>query len=147
MKVSDICSSIFLMALGIFVAWQSVKLTVGGIHAPGPGFFPFYLSILLILVAVVILVQGLREKPEEQEAAPRKMRLVVTLIGIFIYPFLLEWLGYIVTTFLLMAVIIKMMTEKAWWFAPALAGIISLFSYIMFKIWLQVLLPPGLLGF
>ncbi len=147
MKISDMGSSVFLMVLGGLVAWQAEKLSIGGIHAPGPGFFPFYLSLLLILIGIAIFVQGLREKPEQKEAAPRKMRMAVTLIAIFIYPFLLEPLGYLLTTFLLMLLIIKMMLEKVWWFAPSLAFVISLFSYIIFKMWLQVLLPTGFLGF
>jgi putative tricarboxylic transport membrane protein len=147
MKISDMGSSVFLIALGGFIAWQAEKLSLGGISAPGPGFFPFYLSLLLILLGIAIFVQGVREKPEQQEAAPRKMRLAVTLIAIFIYPFLLEWLGYLLTTFLLMLLIIRMMLKKAWWFAPAVACVISAFSYLIFKVWLQVLLPAGLLGF
>lgn len=147
MKTSDMASSVFLMALGGFIAWQAEKLSIGGIHEPGPGFFPFYLSLILIILGIAIFVQGLREEPKQKEEAPRKMRLAVTLLAIFIYPFLLESLGYILTTFLLMLIIIKMMIEKAWWFAPSLSLLISLASYVIFKMWLQVLLPAGLLGF
>jgi len=147
MKVKDLGSSLCLMVIGLLIAWQAQKLTVGDYHAPGPGFFPFYLSILLIITGAAIFIQGLREKPEEEEAAPRKMRVAITLAAIFIYPFLLEPLGYIPTTFLLMVLCIRLMLKKAWWFAPAVSIAISLFSYIIFKVWLQVLLPTGLMGF
>jgi len=147
MKQADIGSSLCLIVIGSLVAWQAQKLSVGDYHAPGPGFFPFYLSLLLIIAGIAIFIQGLREKPEEEEAAPRKMRVAVALAAIFIYPFLLEPLGYLLTTFLLMLLCIRMMLTRAWWFAPSLSIAISLFSYIIFKVWLQVLLPAGLMGF
>jgi len=37
--------------------------------------------------------------------------------------------------------------KKAWWFAPGVACLVSLVSYILFKVWLKVLLPGGWLGF
>ncbi len=147
MKVSDIGSSLFLMTSGGFIAWQATKLSLGSLHAPGPGFFPFYLSLILILTALAIFVQGLKEKPVEAEAAPRKKRVAAILAAIFLYPFLLEPVGYIITTFFLMLLCIRLMLKKAWWFAPLLAGVISLFSYVIFKVWLQLLLPAGWLGF
>jgi putative tricarboxylic transport membrane protein len=147
MKVSDLGSSLCLMVIGSLTAWQAQKLSVGDYHAPGPGFFPFFLSLLLIISGIAIFIQGLREKPEKEEKAPRKMRVAVTLAAIFIYPFLLEPLGYILTTFLLMLLCIRMMLERAWWFAPAVSVAIAFFSYIIFKVWLHVLLPAGLMGF
>lgn len=147
MKVSDLGSSLCLIVIGLLTAWQAQKLSVGDYHAPGPGFFPFYLSLLLIITGIAIFIQGLREKPAEEEAAPRKMRVAITLAAIFIYPFLLEPLGYLLTTFLLMLLCIRMMLKKVWWFAPAVSVVIALFSYIIFKVWLQVLLPAGLMGF
>lgn len=147
MKAADLGSSSCLMVIGSLTAWQAQKLTVGDYHAPGPGFFPFYLSLLLIVAGIAIFIQGLREKPETEETAPRKLRVAVALAAIFIYPFLLEPLGYLLTTFLLMLLCIRMMLTRAWWFAPAVSVVISLSSYIIFKVWLQVLLPAGLMGF
>ncbi len=66
MKASDIGSSFFLMALGGFTVWQSKKLSLGVPRAPGPGFFPFCLGLLLIGVALAILVHGLKQKTESQ---------------------------------------------------------------------------------
>ena len=37
--------------------------------------------------------------------------------------------------------------KKAWWFAPGVACLIALASYVLFKVWLKVLLPSGLLEF
>ena len=147
MKASDIGSSIFLMALAGFMVWQSEKLSLGRPLAPGPGFFPFCLGLLLIGIALIIFVQGLRGSPGVRETGLKRGRVVLALAALFAYQFLLEPLGYLLSTFLLMFLFLKMMAKKAWWFVPAVACLISLSSYILFKIWLKVFLPSGLLGF
>jgi hypothetical protein len=65
----------------------------------------------------------------------------------FAYPFVLEPLGYLVSSFLLMFLLIRMMVKKTWWFAPAAACSISLASYVLFKVLLKVPLPDTHLGF
>jgi len=147
MKVSDIGSSFVLIAFGGFMAWQSERLSVGAPRAPGPGFFPFCLGLLLIGMGIIILVQGMGEKPGVREAGLSKGRVILAMAAIFTYSFVMESLGYLLSTFFLMLLLLHMMVEKGWWFAPATACFISLFSYILFKIWLKVLLPAGLLGF
>ena len=147
MKASDIGSSFFLMALGGFVVWQSRKLSLGVPRAPGPGFFPFCLGLLLIGVALAILVYGLKQKNESQKAVVSKGRVILALSSIFAYSLLLEPLGYLLSTFFLMFLLLRMMVRKIWWFGPVVACLITLISYIMFKVWLKVFLPTGILAF
>jgi putative tricarboxylic transport membrane protein len=147
MKASDIGSSFFLMALGGFTVWQSKKLSLGVPRAPGPGFFPFYLGLLLIVVALIILVQGIKRKPGSHETELSKSRVILALAAIFAYSYILEPLGYLLSTFFLMFLLLRMMVRKIWWFGPVVACLITLISYIMFKVWLKVFLPTGILAF
>ena len=147
MKTSDIGSSFFLMALGGFTVWQSKKLSLGVPRAPGPGFFPFCLGLLLIGVALAILVYGLKQKTESLKTEVSKGRVILALGSIFAYSFVLEPLGYLLSTFFLMFLLSRMMVRKTWWFGPAVACLITLISYILFKVWLKVLLPRGILSF
>ncbi len=147
MKISDVGSALFLMALGAFMAWQAQKLSLGTPRMPGPGFFPFWLSILLLLVALVILWQGIKGKPGETKGSLKWGRVILALGAIFIYALVLEQIGYLICTFVLMTFLLIMMGKKAWWFAPSVSAVITLASYVLFKVWLEVLLPRGLIGF
>lgn len=147
MRVSDIGSSFFLMALGGFTVWQSKKLSLGVPRAPGPGFFPFCLGLLLIGVALAILVYGLKQKTESLKTEVSKGRVILALGSIFAYSLVLEPLGYLLSTFFLMFLLLRMMVRKIWWFGPVVACLITLISYIMFKVWLKVFLPTGILAF
>ncbi|MFC1814373.1 tripartite tricarboxylate transporter TctB family protein [Thermodesulfobacteriota bacterium] len=136
------------MSLGGFTLWQSEKLTLGNLRAPGPGFFPFCLGFILIGVALIILVQGLKRKTvlgyKEQRS---HIRVILALAGIFAYSLTFEFLGYLLSTYFLMFLLIKMMVKKTWWFVPSISGVVALFSYILFKVFLKVLLPRGILSF
>jgi uncharacterized membrane protein len=147
MKVSDIGSSFFLVTLGGFIAWQSKKLSLGIPRAPGPGFFPFCLGLLLIGVALAILANGLKQKNENKKTEVRKARVILALGSIFAYSVVLEPLGYLLSTFFLMFFLLRMMVRKTWWFGPLVACIITLISYVLFKVWLKVFLPKGILFF
>jgi len=138
---------LFLMGLGGFMSWQAKKLTVGTPSFPGPGFFPFCLALLLIGIAVIIFFQGLKQKPAERETGLRWQRVVLALAAIFAYALVLESLGYLVSTFCLMMLLLKLMSKKPWWYSPGLASLISLVSYLLFRVSLQLSLPRGILGF
>lgn len=147
MRGSDIGSSLFFMAMGAFLAWQSVGLSVGSPRVPGPGFFPFCLSLVLVGASFIILFQGMKRSPHAPEKGLKRSRVAIALAAIFAFPLVMEPAGYLVSTFLLMWLLLKLMVKKTWWFAPGVACLISLASYILFKVWLKVLLPSGLLGF
>jgi len=147
MRISDVGSSLFFLAMGGFTAWHSAKLTLGSPRAPGPGFFPFGLSLLLIGAAIIIFFQGMKRQSSVFETGLRRSRVAIALAAIFAYALVLESAGYLLSTFLLMALLLTLMGRRAWWFAPGVACLISLASYVLFKVWLKVLLPGGLLGF
>jgi putative tricarboxylic transport membrane protein len=147
MKTSDIGSSIFFVAMGVFLAWHSVKLSVGSPRVPGPGFFPLCLSLLLIFIAAIIFFQGLKKKSDPPEIGLRRSRVAIVLGAIILYAFVMESVGYLISTFLLILLLLRIMVKKAWWYGLGVAGAVTLVSYLLFRVWLQVLLPSGLLGF
>jgi len=148
MKTSDIGSSILLVCLGGFTLWQAEKLNLGNLRTPGPGFFPFCLGALLAGAALVILVRSLKQKTASSPKGNRSyIRVILALAGIFAYSLTFEFLGYLLATFFLMLLLIKMMVKKTWWYVSSISAAFTLFSYIVFKVFLKVLLPRGILYF
>ncbi len=146
MRISNVGSSSLLIALGGFIVWQSKKLSVGSFRAPGPGFFPFCLGLLLIGIALIILVQGVRQKPEVHETI-RKGRVILAMVALTAYPVVFEYVGYLLSTFLFMLLLLRTVERKPWWIGTGAAALITLFSYLLFKVWLGVQVPDGILGF
>jgi hypothetical protein len=59
----------------------------------------------------------------------------------------LERVGFILTTFLLLTLLLGISDEPKWPTVLALASGAALGSYALFDLWLQIRLPGGILGF
>lgn len=62
-KTNGLCAAFFI-GLGVFFAVESLNLELGTAFRMGPGYFPFILAILLVLLGVVVLISALREESE-----------------------------------------------------------------------------------
>ncbi len=139
----------------LFVLWaqQSWRLSLTDALGPGPGFFPFWLSLIGAALSVALIVSLQREaQPNETAFAtilPRgtAVRPVLTLLGALIgVAALLEPLGFPLTVLAFCLIVLPAIGARNWVviaiFALAASfGILSLFSDL-----LKVPLPMGLLG-
>ena len=139
--------------LGIFLAALVTSLGYSLLDAlgPGPGFFPFWLSLIGAVLTVGIAVQDTRN-PElaaatilpERAAALQAGSVLVALIAAAM---LLEPLGYRLTAFAFIAGLLLALGARS----PlgigltALGGSFGVFH--AFYYWLKVPLPIGAVGF
>jgi putative tricarboxylic transport membrane protein len=145
--------TLFWMALGIFVAAYSYWLGLGKLLDPGPGLFPFLLGLAVLLLGVYKLTKEfpLAKKDEEESREKEKGsffdnagRIVVFATVLLAYTFLLEPLGFLMTTFLGMVMLLRIAGYTQWVRIIVYAVIISVISYTGFT-YLGTRLPPGIL--
>ncbi|HEU5195467.1 MAG TPA: tripartite tricarboxylate transporter TctB family protein [Methylomirabilota bacterium] len=146
----DVASAALLLlgAAGAFVHGR--RLPFGSIAAPGPGFFPLTVAAALAGVAAVLLVRALaaRVAPAGPTAAPgARLRLVAVVGALFAFTVVLEPLGFVVATFLLMLVLFRVVEQHRWTIVVAESAAAAVASHVLFKTWLGVRLPPGPWGF
>jgi hypothetical protein len=140
----DVGAGLLLAALGLGVCVGGVRLTVGSALDPQPGFFPFIAGLLLILLALLLVGQGLRAKGAEGERARESLGgPAVLILGLAIYAALLEWAGYPLMTALVALLVLRVLGTR--WLPGVVAGaLLSLGSYLLF-VKLGVPLPAGAL--
>ena len=81
-----------------------------------------------------------------ERVEPRHPRHVMgTLAGLVLYALALETLGYLVTTFLLLSMLIRMLGQRRWPLALAFSALATGGSYALFGVWLGAPLPRGLI--
>lgn len=73
--------------------------------------------------------------------------MLYVLIPLILYGIVLESLGYLLSTFLLMAFLLYSIEVKQWYLVVLAASASSFLSYALFALWLDVRLPKGVLGF
>lgn len=146
----DLSSSIFLMAVGLAFLLGGAQLGVGHLHEPGPGFFPFLMGGVVVVLS---LLQGLGSYSGQGGSSPSGgfwkeknswKRVYSSLFSLVFYVFVLESLGYISATFLFLLYLIKFTGKKGWPSSILIAALASLISYLLFKVGMEVPLPKGI---
>jgi len=132
------------LLFGATAAYESTKLPFGTIHSPGPGFFPWWTGILIVLLSLALLVQSLTSRSStNREGFGRIGKVVALLIVLAAYTFLLDSVGYPLCTFLLVLFMLRVTDPQSWSLAVGVAAITAVGSYIVFAMWLSVPLPRG----
>jgi len=128
----------------------STKFPFGSFANPGPGFLPLSVGIIMFLLSLILFVQSFLRREGGEKAVLVKgatARVLLILASLIVYGLLLESLGFILTTFLLMGFLLLAIGSQR----IVLALLISLFSaigcYAVFQLWLEVQLPKGIFGF
>ena len=148
-KAYIIANLVWLVFAGAVCA-ESLRLKVGNFHAPGPAFLPFFAGALLGILSLISLAQTWREK-EAEEAGPWVgipfVKLGLLLGVLFVYTALLDVLGFILGTFLLLLFLFRVV-EPVGWKTVVLVTLLTMGgTYLLFGILIESSLPKGFLGF
>jgi putative tricarboxylic transport membrane protein len=142
-----VCS--FWLLLSFYLSIESYRLGLTTANRPGPGLFPFIAAVGIGLIAAARLIQSIRTSlPDENAEAGTagEMRSVLYVIaGMLAYAFLLQSLGFIFCTFLLVAFYLKLIAARRWPVTLIFAAAVALVSHLFFAGLLNAELPRGLL--
>jgi hypothetical protein len=132
------------LALGVAAIFESAKLPLGTVRNPGQGFFPWWIGVVIVLLALVLLTQALTSRTRaNQQAAGRIAKVTALLLVLAAYIFLLDFLGYLICTFFLVLFMLRATDRHRWPVALSMALFTAVGSYVVFAIWLSVPLPRG----
>lgn len=151
MRTADISSSLFWMAIGLGICWGGYDLGLGNLNDPGSGFMFFWVGVIMACLSGVVLIQAARQKAVRGEmkaswAGIAYKKVIAVIAALFIYAYLLNPLGFILATTLLMIFLFKAVEPQRWSIAILGAVASTLAAYGLFRLWLQCQLPLGLLG-
>lgn len=151
--MKDYIGSIFWIMVGIYVAVHSYILGLDSLRHPGPGFIFFLSALLLIILGsldlAVTFIANLKTVKKEGPvwSGIRWQKILLVLVGLSAYVFFLNFGGFLPSTFLLMLFLFRGVEPTKWWIAIMNSLITTSASYLIFRIWLKVPLPLGVLGF
>ena len=150
-KRKDIASSLFFLAISVIVFIEVAKLPIGTLGAPKIGLWPLIQGGLLAILSSILLGKSMKEKGREKNpfwaGQGAWKRIAVTLGGLVAFGAFYETLGFLISVFLLIAFLSRVIGSMRWWSAATVAITSSLCSYILFGVLLDTPLPAGILGF
>ncbi len=133
------------------VAIEGYRIGLGSFSHPGPGFLIFIAALFLFFFGVVDLAGGVFGKFKKKEILVwsdiRWGKIAFVLTSLLSYVFLLNYLGFLLPTFLLMFLLFKFVEPTRWWIALGAAALATGAAYLIFKILLNVPFPSGVWGF
>jgi putative tricarboxylic transport membrane protein len=148
---TDIIESVLLTLVGIGVVVESIRLQVGTPLMPQPGFFPLLGGLLLIGFSLTFLVRAWLARgdasQQSQEAFGELRRPLILVVSMGLYTAVLEWLGYILPTLLITALILRVLGVRSWKELVLASLCISVGTYFLFGRILGIELPTGVLPF
>ena len=147
MKKAEQVACIFWLALGGSLCWGAFQLDLGSPSEPGSGFLPFGTGFLLGILALVHLAQITFRKDIKEERLLGEVqwkRGACVVAALLLYALLLPWLGYLITTFLFMAVLFSVYERRKWWVVGSASLLVIALTYLVFHHWLKVQFPVGI---
>ncbi len=149
MEKTQIIANLFWIAFALGVCLESRNVNLGTFHKPGPGFFPFLAGGLLGLLSLIALFQSLKEKKEApgvwEEVNFFKLGLLLAVL--FLYAVLLNTLGFLVGTVLILLCLFRMAADYSWRIVLLASALTIAATYVLFVILLETQLPKGILDF
>jgi len=140
-----------LLVFGAFVIYEALELSYyGSDFGPGPGFFSFWLGVLVMVMSAVqigMTFHGPRQAlPEEFIPDGPGARRMVYVFGALVASLLLmNSLGFSLTMLLFCLFLLRTLGRQPWWLTVVLSVIGSFGLAYVFGL-LQVMLPTGFLG-
>jgi putative tricarboxylic transport membrane protein len=142
----EIGVALFLALLAAIGIAGSLAAGIGwGAEGPKAGFFPFYISLIVLISCAVNLVNVLREfTGGELFAKWSEIRQVMSVvIPTTVYVFAVPVLGMYVSSGLLIGVFMKWLGRYSWLLVLAIAIGVPIATFLLFERWFLVPLPKG----
>lgn len=149
MKIADRTGGFLLLAFAVYIHVVSRSMEYATAGVPGPGFVPFWISLILGVAAVLILIGSWRHPLSGRLITDRTVlwRTVLFGLGMVAVVMLLPFLGMIVTLALFILAAVPLLGARNRLHIAAAVVLVPGFVYCLFRFVLQIPLPAGPWGF
>jgi putative tricarboxylic transport membrane protein len=143
------------IGLGIFLMAYSYNLGLGSLSNAGAGLMPFLVGALLLISSLFVGYGNVMKKLKHQQAPPEKKarqeaginmkKSVIVIVSLILYALLMEEIGFIIATFLLLAILFNALGVKR---LAAIGGsLVTVLSCYFVFTYLGQRFPPGILRY
>ena len=138
----DFGAGIMYMVIGLFFAIMATNYPMGTAAKMGPGYFPFYLGILMFLLGLLVAVKAFGAKAAIESIPKFNWRIMAQITGaVVLYGLLLPRLGFLIAVVVLVFVAASASREFTWKGTAINAAFLVTFTYSVFVLGLKLQFP------
>jgi len=135
-RITALCMPAFFLLLGGWILYSCRDM------GPQTAIFPQMVGVFIIIIAAFEFFFDLKKKdikPVFQDS--NVLKVVATVAILFAYIFLLNYIGYIIDTIFLSAIIMYMLGYRDYKKMAVISVVLTMSVFVVFKIFLRVPLP------
>jgi hypothetical protein len=147
-RTMDVAVALFFLLASAVVIADSVRVGFQWrpSEGPAPGYFPFYIALLMAGASLVNLVRALPSPPGGDSVMITRQgfgRMSAIFLPAVVFVFAAGWIGIYVSAAVYIAAFMMIVGRFPWWKAAAVSLGIAVVSFLMFEVWFLTPLPKG----
>ena len=145
-RVIDIITALLFMVVGFVVMFGSLKLGANwSSDGPEAGYFPFYISVIMLLSSAVNLYQAaiVHKKTESFVKKEPFKQVMAVLLPAIVFVLGVQLIGIYVSSVFYIAFFMVWLGKYRIWKAIVVSVGVSVTLYLLFEFWFQIPLPHG----
>ncbi len=146
-RTVEIVVSLLLLALALLLGYDNWRTGIGWDETgPQPGYFPFYLSVILAAASLYGLIAALLSHKDALETFVTRAqlrRVMAVFVPTFLFCLVTQFLGLYVASFLLIAGFMRLVGKIALWKSLLTAFLFTAAMFVTFDIAFDVIMPKG----
>jgi len=152
LKRDEAIVGVIIFLFGAITTLLSLKMPIGTFRMAGTGMFPLILGILLMFLSCLLFLKHLYQVKKTtvgrdsvaEHGSP--VQLILFFGTTVLATAFFNQLGYPLTSFLLLVVLLRTLGMKQWFLNILLSFLSAVASYFLFVQWLKIPLPKGWIG-
>jgi len=146
-RTVEIVVALLLLALAVTLGYDNFRTGIGwDSTGPQPGYFPFYLSVILGAASLYGIGAALVSRKEALDAFVTRAqfrRVMAVFVPTFLFCLVTQYLGLYVASFLLISGFMRFVGKIAWWKSLLTAFLFTAIMFVTFDIVFDVIMPKG----
>lgn len=147
----NLISGACLAAFGLYVISVASKLPYVSEVGPGPGFFPLWLGIGMMIFASYLMLSSVsalkKDFPSDCSICQASGRALAGWFGLMVAIALLGWIGFSASFVILTIFLIVALDRRPFLLSAGVAIVLAVGFHLLFVMALDVSLPVGRWGF
>ncbi|WP_433442355.1 tripartite tricarboxylate transporter TctB family protein [Nonomuraea sp. CA-141351] len=138
--VSQVAAALAALAVGVAGAIGSLALGLGRLTQPGPGLWPFAISVVIVVLSATLVVTG-RGLEDAERFSKASLLTGIGLVTLILLAVLLPLIGFEIPSLLLVFVWLRWLGKESWRSSIVVSVATVAAFYLLFVVLLQVPLP------